>query len=151
MYPVKSIYTELLQSILLLCLLFSHGYDLDTGRIFVSRDVVFHESIFSFLNPEKPLDDEPVLPIPIDIEYENDEAQISINQNQNSFSDTQQDQNESNNHSTAELPRRSIRIRHPPPQLADFDCSNVSSSLSHSTHPSSVVGNVGFRCCPKPV
>lgn len=42
-------------------------YDLETGKFFTSRDVIFHEHIFSFsTSPPENQSDHPILPIPFD-------------------------------------------------------------------------------------
>jgi len=141
-------------------------FDLENNKFIISRDVVFHETIFPYsqTTPQKsPLmsntfletEDDPyniqniehsiseINPFPDQAQIINQIAPIQHDTTQLAkvHSDLVEDphiptvETEPNNY-----PRRSNRERKQPSHLADFHCSQVVSSLSHSSHKSPSTG-----------
>jgi hypothetical protein len=133
-------------------------FDLSTHSVFVSRDVVFHESIFPYhptFTSSNPHFHDIVLPVPIS----DDDIPSSLSSNPNpviSISDSHSVPPVSDPVvdivlvsdcgveivSDSALPlRQSSRIKHKPSYLQDFHCQLATSSFSSSTHSPSTSGN----------
>jgi hypothetical protein len=133
-------------------------FDLSTHSVFVSRDVVFHESIFPYhptFTSSNPHFHDIVLPVPIS----DDDLPFSLSSNPNpviSISDPHSIPPVSDpvvdivpvsdcgvdNVSDSDLPlRQSSRIKRKPSYLQDFPCQLATSSLSSPTHSPSTSGN----------
>lgn len=122
-------------------------FDLSTHSVFVSRDVVFHETIFPYhssFTTSNPHFHDIVLPVPFsdgDIPSSSSSNLNPVTSIPDSIADIVPDSGIDHVPDSTLLPRQSSRIKCKPRYLQDFHCQLATSSLSPPVHYPSTSGN----------
>ena len=111
-----------------------HLYDLDDGKTFTSRDVIFHESVFPFCDQPAPEKTHPVIPLPIFEQSDSSRSSILTSSlpslNLQNYVDSQLSTEHSappnvppENFVPPPVCNKSTLVRHTPAYLRDYVCS----------------------------